>query len=43
MEDYSFGYHLMIDCYDCKPSNLYDLSECYKFLEELVELLKMHK
>lgn len=38
-----FGYSLLLDCYKCKPCVGDDLDLCYRFLEELVDRLGMHK
>lgn len=38
-----FGYLLTLDLYGCKEGLCDDLSFCYKFLEDIVEKLKMHK
>jgi len=38
-----FGYSLMIDLYNCKPGTANDLELCYRFLEELVSVIKMTK
>ncbi len=32
----AFGFHLMLDCYDCSPRHLDDIDGCYGFLDELV-------
>jgi len=39
----AFGYHLMIDMYDCKGEALSSISLTYEFLEKLAEALKMRK
>jgi S-adenosylmethionine decarboxylase len=38
-----FGYHLMIDMYECEGEALSSLSLTYEFLEKLAEALKMTK
>jgi S-adenosylmethionine decarboxylase len=38
-----FGHLVTLDLYGCKEGVCDDLSLCYKFLEDLVEKLKMHK
>lgn len=32
----AFGFHLMLDCYNCAPEKLDDISACYGFLDNLV-------
>lgn len=32
----AFGFHLMLDCYDCAPDHLDSIDACYGFLEDLV-------
>ena len=36
-----FGYQLLLDLYDCKPSASDDLGLCYNFLEKIVAVLKV--
>lgn len=38
-----FGYHLMIDMYDCGGEALSSISLAYEFLEKLADVLKMRK
>lgn len=38
-----FGYHLVMDCYGCDPHAVSSLDVCYKYLDDMTELLKMHK
>lgn len=38
-----FGPHLMLDCYDCNENKLKDLKFVLKFLDDLPNLIKMHK
>ncbi len=38
-----FGYLMTLDLYDCKAGLCDDLHFCYRFLEDLVEKLKMSK
>jgi len=38
-----FGYHLMLDLYDCDPSKPADLQFCYSYLDRLPSLLKIEK
>jgi S-adenosylmethionine decarboxylase len=33
----AFGFHLMLDCYDCSPEKLDSIDACYKFLDRLVD------
>ena len=39
----AFGYHLMLDMYDCQGEALASISLSYEFLEKLAGLLKMTK
>ncbi|CAK8713779.1 S-adenosylmethionine decarboxylase [Candidatus Electrothrix laxa] len=34
----AFGFHLMLDCYQCNPEHLDNIDSCYRFLDELVEI-----
>ncbi len=38
-----FGYHLILDCYDCDKEALDSIEKCYFYLDSLVDLLKVHK
>jgi S-adenosylmethionine/arginine decarboxylase-like enzyme len=38
-----FGYLMTVDLYGCKPGACDDLDLCYKFLEDIVDELKMKK
>lgn len=38
-----FGFQLLLDLYDCKDYVCDDLDLCYKFLDEIVDDLKMKK
>jgi S-adenosylmethionine decarboxylase len=38
-----FGYMLTLDLYRCKPSACVDLALCYRFLDDLVDTLHMHR
>lgn len=38
-----FGSHLMLDCYGCSREKLKDRNFLHKFLDELPELIGMHK
>ena len=38
-----FGPHLMLDCYGCNESKLKDLEFVLKFLDDLPDLIEMHK
>jgi S-adenosylmethionine decarboxylase len=35
----AFGFHLMLDCYCCNPEHLDNIDSCYRFLDELVEIV----
>ncbi|MCP4455472.1 MAG: S-adenosylmethionine decarboxylase proenzyme [Planctomycetes bacterium] len=39
----AFGFHLMLDCYECDPAHLDDISHCYSFLDELVAKIGAEK
>jgi S-adenosylmethionine decarboxylase len=39
----AFGYHLMVDMYDCKGDAFSSISLTYEFLEKLAEMLRMTK
>ncbi len=41
--DKVFGFQLLLDLYDCKDGVCDDLNLCYRFLDEIVEELKMQK
>lgn len=38
-----FGYHLMLDMYRCQGEALASIEACYRFLDDLAELLRMSK
>jgi S-adenosylmethionine decarboxylase len=38
-----FGYHLIMDCYGCEKKAVDSMEVCYKYLDDIVTLLKMHK
>ena len=38
-----FGYHLMIDCYNCNKKIIDSISNCYDFLDQLVDYINMTK
>ncbi len=33
----AFGFHYMLDCYNCSPTYLDDIGYCYEFLDRLVD------
>ena len=35
----AFGFHLILDCYRCNPEHLDNIDSCYRFLDELVEIV----
>ena len=35
----AFGFHLILDCYCCNPEHLDNIDSCYRFLDELVEIV----
>lgn len=39
----AFGFHLMLDCYDCSPEKLNDIDACYGFLDRLVDEIGAQK
>lgn len=39
----AFGFHLMLDCYDCAPEKLDSIDACYEFLERLVDEIGAEK
>jgi len=41
--DKVFGFQLLLDLYDCRDEVCDDLDLCYKFLDEIVDNLKMQK
>jgi S-adenosylmethionine decarboxylase len=38
-----FGYHYVMDCYGCEKKQVDSMEVCYKYLDDMVTLLKMHK
>jgi S-adenosylmethionine decarboxylase len=38
-----FGYHLILDLYDCDPEAVGSLEICYKYLDTLPEIMGTHK
>lgn len=39
----AFGFHLMLDCYDCAPEKLDSIDACYEFLDRLVDEIGAEK
>jgi len=39
----AYGFHLMLDCYQCDPEKLNNIDACYSFLDMLVDKIGMHK
>jgi S-adenosylmethionine decarboxylase len=39
----AFGFHLMLDCYDCSAEKLDNIDACYEFLERLVDEIGAEK
>jgi S-adenosylmethionine decarboxylase len=39
----AFGFHLMLDCYDCAPDKLDSIDACYGFLDMLVDEIGAEK
>jgi len=42
-KDNIFGYHLMLDLYDCDPQKINDIHFCYSYLDSLPDLLGLEK
>lgn len=42
-EGKAFGYHLMLDCYECDPEIIADIDMCYRYLDRLVDLVGVTK
>jgi S-adenosylmethionine decarboxylase len=38
-----FGYHLVLDLYDCDPDAVRDMKRCYRFLDVMPDLMATHK
>lgn len=38
-----FGYHLILDMYECDPEAVRSFEKCYFYLDKLPELMKTHK
>lgn len=38
-----FGYHLILDLYGCDPKALDSMSVCYNYLNDMVDLIKVHR
>ncbi|HNZ86228.1 MAG TPA: S-adenosylmethionine decarboxylase [bacterium] len=38
-----FGYHMVLDLYGCDPKALDSMDICYKYLNDLADLIKVHK
>lgn len=38
-EESAFGYHLMLDCYDCNAETIDSVEACYNYLNELVDVI----
>jgi S-adenosylmethionine decarboxylase len=38
-----FGYHLVLDCYGCDHKAVDSMEVCYKYLDDMVTLMKVHK
>ena len=39
----AFGFHLMLDCYQCSSDNLDSIDACYRFLDTLVDEIGAEK
>lgn len=35
----AFGFHLILDCYQCSDEKLDNIDACYRFLDELVDVI----
>lgn len=38
-----FGYHMIMDCYGCDHAAVDSLDVCYKYLDELTRIMKVHQ
>ncbi len=38
-----FGYHMILDLYDCDVKAIDSMSVCYNYLNDLADLIKVHK
>ena len=38
-----FGYHMIMDCYGCDPKTIDSIEVCYNYLDEITEIMKVHK
>ena len=39
----AFGFHLMLDCYNCAPDKLDSIDACYEFLDQMVNEIGAEK
>jgi len=38
-----FGYHMIMDCYGCNRKAIDSVEVCYKYLDKITEIMKVHK
>ena len=38
-----FGYHMIMDCYGCNRKAVDSVEVCYKYLNEITEVMKVHQ
>ena len=38
-----FGYHMIMDCYECDRNALDSVEVCYKYLDKITEVMKVHQ
>ena len=38
-----FGYHMFMDCYGCDRKIIGSIEVCYKYLNEMAKIMKVHK
>ena len=38
-----FGYHMIMDCYGCDRKIIDSIDVCYKYLNTMTEIMKVHK
>jgi len=38
-----FGYHLVLDCYGCDHEAIGNIATCYKYLDWITTIMKVHK
>jgi S-adenosylmethionine/arginine decarboxylase-like enzyme len=38
-----FGYHLVLDCYDCSRKAVDSVEVCYRYLDKMTQIMRVHK